>query len=99
MFSTTLRISDDLAVFLQQAAKAEAMSVNAFLAGLLERERQNARKQRLARDWAAYAADGDAQDVEYAFAVQAKVAAEATYSYHAEPEVSTTQPNRKGKGK
>jgi len=38
MFSTTLRIPDDLAAFLQQAAKAEAMSVNAFLADLLERE-------------------------------------------------------------
>lgn len=85
MFSTTLRIPDDLAVFLQQAAKAEAMSVNAFLAGLLERERENARKQRLARDWAAYAADGDAQDVDYARAAQAEVAAEEAHPYLAAP--------------
>jgi hypothetical protein len=94
MFSTTLRIPDDLAVFLQQAAKAEAMSVNAFLAGLLERERQRARKARFAKDWADYAADGDAQDVEYAFAVQAKIAAEEAYPYRAEP-----KPGRKGKTK
>lgn len=94
MFSTTLRISDDLAVFLQQAARAEAMSVNAFLAGLLERERQNARRRRLAKDWAAYAADGEAQDVEYAFAAQAEVAAEEAHPYRAEP-----KPGRKGKAK
>lgn len=92
MFSTTLRISDDLAVFLQQAAKAEAMSVNAFLAGLLERERQDARKRRLAKDWAAYAADGDAQDVAYAFAAQAEAVAEEAIPFQVEP-----KPRRKGK--
>ena len=83
MFSTTLRISDDLACFLQQAAKAEALSVNAFLASLLERERRNQRKLRLARDWAAYAADGDAQDVDYALAAQAEIAAEEPVPYRA----------------
>jgi hypothetical protein len=90
MFSTTLRIGDDLAAFLRQAARAEALSVNAYLAGLLERERQAARLRRLARDWEAYAGDGDDQDVEYAFAAQARVAAEEAIPYRAE---------RKGKRK
>ena len=94
MFSTTLRIPEDLAAFLQKAAKAESLSVNAFLAGLLERERQNARRQRLAMDWAAYAADGDAQDVAYAFAAQAEIAAEADIPFRVEP-----KPRRKGKAK
>jgi hypothetical protein len=96
MFSTTLRISDDLAGFLQQAAKADALSVNAYLAGLLERERLAARRQKLARDWAAYAAEEGAQDVDYALAAQAQVAAEATYPYHEE---SRPTPDRKRKRK
>jgi predicted transcriptional regulator len=81
MFSTTLRIADDIATFLQQAAKEEGMSVNAYLARLLERERLAARKRRLAADWAAYAADQEAQDVEFALDGQADVAAERTIPY------------------
>ena len=84
MFSTTLRITDDLAVFLQQAAQAEAMSVNAFLTRLLERESRAERLRRLARDWEAYAADGEAQDVEYAFTAQAGAAAEEVVPHRAE---------------
>jgi hypothetical protein len=83
MFSTTLRISDELAAFLQQAAKDEAMSVNSYLAGLLERERQAARHRRLAADWAAYAAEPEAQDVEFAFGAQADIAAETPLPYRA----------------
>ena len=52
--------------------------MNAYLAGLLERERQAARQRRLAADWAAYAAEQGAQDVEYALGAQAEVAAEGT---------------------
>ena len=90
MFSTTLRIPDDLAAFLQQAARAEAMSVNAWLAGLLERERQAERRRRLARDWEAYAAEAAAQDVDYALEAQGQLAAEAPVPYRA---------GRKAKGK
>jgi hypothetical protein len=99
MFSTTLRITDELAAFLQQAAQAEAMSVNAFLARLLERERRAERMHRLAKDWAAYAADGDAQDVEYAFSAQAEVAAEEPVPYRAGRKAATGSPVRKGKRK
>jgi hypothetical protein len=91
MFSTTLRISDELAVFLQQAAQTEAMSVNGFLARLLERECRAERMRRLARDWEVYAADGDAQDVEWALAAQEDVAAEEPVPYRA--------PGRKGKSR
>ena len=76
MFSTTLRIPDDLAAYLQEAAKGASLSVNAWLAQLLERERAEARRQRLAQDWAAYAADGSAQDVEYALPAQGELVAE-----------------------
>jgi hypothetical protein len=76
MFSTTLRIADDLADFLQQAAREEAMSVNAYLARLLEREQQAAQKRHLAAEWAAYALDPEAQDVEFASNAQADIAAE-----------------------
>ncbi|MDR3670964.1 MAG: hypothetical protein P4L36_08970 [Holophaga sp.] len=94
MFSTTLRITDDLAAFLQHEAQAEALSVNAFLSRLLERERQAARLRRLAKDWETYAADGDAQDVEYARAAQMELAAEEPVPYRAEPGPA---PVRKGK--
>jgi len=97
MFSTTLRIPDDLAAFLQQAARAEAMSVNAFLAGLLERERRAARMRRLAMDWEAYATEGgNAQDVEWGLAAQAQVAAEDPVPYRAGPKPAT---GAKGKRK
>jgi hypothetical protein len=94
MFSTTLRITDELAAFLQQAAQAEAMSVNAFLARLLEQERQAARLRRLAKDWEAYAADGEAQEVAYAQAAQMELAAEEPVPYRAEPKPA---PGRKRK--
>lgn len=81
MFTTTLRITDDLAAFLQQAAKEEAMSVNAYLARLLERDKKAARERRLAADWAAYAAQPDAQDVDYALGAQADIAAERPVPY------------------
>jgi len=71
MIRTTLRIPDDLAAFLRQAARAEAVSVNLFLMRLLERERRAAHMRQLARDWEAYAAEGgQAQDVEWAFSAQ-----------------------------
>ena len=69
MIRTTLRIPEDLAAFLRQAARAEAVSVNLFLMRLLERERRAAHMRQLARDWEAYAAEGgQAQDVEWALA-------------------------------
>ena len=77
MFATTLRIDDTLGDFLQRSARACGQSVNAFLADLLRREEEAARRQRLAADWAAFAQDPEAQDVAYAFAVQAELAAES----------------------
>jgi len=91
MFSTTLRIADDLAAFLQQAAREEAMSVNAYLAKLLERDRQAARKRRLAADWAAYAAEPETQDVEFAQAAQADIAAERPVPYRARKPKGTSR--------
>jgi hypothetical protein len=76
MFSTTLRIPDDLAAYLQEAAKDASMSVNAWLAQLLERERAEARRRRLAQDWAVYAADLPAQEVDYALPAQRELVAE-----------------------
>ncbi len=76
MFSTTLRINEDLGHFLQEAAQRSALSVNAFLAELLRREREATARKRLAADWAAYAQDRQAQDVDYAFNAQAQVVAE-----------------------
>ena len=38
MFSTTLRLDDDLAAFLRKAAEAHALSVNGWLTELLRRE-------------------------------------------------------------
>lgn len=79
MFSTTLRIPDELALYLQERAQASALSVNAFLAQLLERERQAAHRAKLAMDWAAYAQED--QDVSYALGAQAEVLAERRISY------------------
>jgi hypothetical protein len=70
MFSTRLRIPDALAAYLQEAAKDASLSVNAWVVQLLERERAEARKRRLAQDWAVYAADLPAQKVEYALPAQ-----------------------------
>jgi len=76
MFSTTLRLDDDLGRFLREAAEAHAMSVNGWVAELLRREQVAASRRRLAADWAAYGKDAEAQDVAYAFPAQAEVAAE-----------------------
>jgi hypothetical protein len=76
MYSTTLRLDEDLTRFLQEEARSREMSVNALLAELV-RQAQAARARRhLARDWAAYAQDAEAQDVAYALPAQADAAAE-----------------------
>ena len=76
MFSTTLRLDDDLAAFLRKAAEAHALSVNGWLTELLRREQATAARRKLAADWAAYGQDAEAQEVSYALAAQAEVAAE-----------------------
>jgi len=76
MFSTTLRLDDDLGHFLREVAEASAMSVNGWLLALLRREQAAMARRKLAADWAAYGQDREAQDVSYAFAAQAEVAAE-----------------------
>jgi hypothetical protein len=76
MFSTTLRLDDDLGNFLRAVAEAHALSVNGWLVELLKREQAAAARRKLAADWAAYGQDDEAQDVTYAFAAQAEVAAE-----------------------
>ena len=85
MFSTTLRIPDDLGAFLQETARAQSLSVNACLARLLEDWREAERHRRLAQDWADYAADSTAQDIEYAFPAQAEMAAEKAEAYRTAP--------------
>ena len=76
MFSTTLRLDDDLGRFLRAAAEAHAMSVNGWVAELLRREQVAMARQKVASDWAAYGKDAEAQDVAYASTAQAEVAAE-----------------------
>lgn len=76
MFSTTLRLDDDLGRFLREVAEAHAMSVNGWLAELLRREQAAAARRKLAADWASYGKDEEAQSVIYAFEAQAEVAAE-----------------------
>jgi hypothetical protein len=76
MFSTTLRLDDDLGRFLREAAEAQAVSVNGWLAELLRREQAAAARRKLAADWEAYGKDVEAQDVAYAFTAQAEAAAE-----------------------
>ena len=76
MFSTTLRLDDDLGHFLRAVAEAHAMSVNGWMAELLRREQVAAAGRKLAADWVAYGKDGEAQSVAYAFEAQAEVAAE-----------------------
>ena len=83
MFATTLRIDDTLGAFLQAAAKQCDQSVNAFLADLLRREQEAARRQRLASDWSSFAQDAAAQDVAYAMPAQAELVAEAQRGYRA----------------
>jgi hypothetical protein len=75
MFSTTLRLDDDLGGFLREAAEAQAMSVNGWLAELLRREQAAAVRRKLAEDWTAYGKDAEVQDVTYAFAAQREVEA------------------------
>ncbi|MDE3244572.1 MAG: hypothetical protein KGN80_00680 [Acidobacteriota bacterium] len=76
MFSTTLRIDENLGHFLQEAARRSALSVNAFLTDLIHREQEAAARKRLAHDWRAYAQDAQAQEVSYALEAQAQVVAE-----------------------
>lgn len=76
MFSTTLRLDDDLGRFLREAAEAHAMSVNGWVAEVLRREQVATARRKLAADWTAYGKDDEAQDVAYAFEAQAEVAAE-----------------------
>lgn len=76
MFSTTLRINENLGHFLQEAARRSALSVNAFLAELIRREQEAAARKRLSKDWASYAQDPETQDVDYAFAAQAQLVSE-----------------------
>ena len=76
MYSTTLRLDDDLARFLQDEARTQELSVNALLAELVREAREARARHRLAQDWAAYAQDAGAQDVSYALPAQAEVAAE-----------------------
>lgn len=76
MYSTTLRLDDDLARFLQDEARAQELSVNALLAELVREARSARARHRLAKDWAAYAQDPGAQDVAYALHAQAEAAAE-----------------------
>jgi hypothetical protein len=78
MVPITLRMTDDLAAFLRQAAREEAMSMNGYLVRLLRRERHAARKRCLAADWSAYAADLAAQDVAYALGAQAEQSTKQT---------------------
>ena len=75
MFSTTLRLDDDLAAFLHQAAAAHTLSANGWLVALLRREQAAAARKRLAADWAAYGKDAEAQDMDSAVAAPAEVAA------------------------
>jgi len=75
MFSTTLRLDDDLAAFLHQAAAAHTLSANGWLVALLRREQAAEARKRLAADWAAYGKDAEAQEVSYALTAQAEVAA------------------------
>ena len=82
MFSTTLRLDDDLATFLRAAAEARTLSVNGWLVELLRREQAAAARRKLAADWAAYGQDAEAQDVAYAFKAQAEVAAESVAGPH-----------------
>jgi hypothetical protein len=76
MYSTTLRLDEDLARFLQDEAGSREMSVNALLAELVSQARAARSRRRLAQDWAAYAQDAGAQDVTYALSAQTEVAAE-----------------------
>lgn len=76
MYSTTLRLDDDLALFLQEEAQARELSVNALLAQLVHQARTARARKRLARDWAAYAQDAEAQDVAYALPAQVEAVAE-----------------------
>ena len=94
MYSTTLRLDDDLAGFLQEEARHQSISVNALLADLVRQARESRARQRLAKDWAAYARDDDAQSVDYAFAAQSQAAeaAEPKAKPHRAPAKSKRRP-------
>ncbi len=84
MYSTTLRLDDELAHFLQSEAKVRDLSVNALLADLIHQAQVARARRRLAKDWAAYAQDDAAQNVSYALPAQIEaVAAPKTKAYRA----------------
>ena len=56
-------------ILLEKGADAE-------MAEMVRREQVAVARRRLASDWATYAQDGEAQEVEYAFAAQAQAVAE-----------------------
>ena len=85
MYSTTLRLDDDLARFLQQEAQARELSVNALLADLIHQAKEARARMRLAQDWAAYAQDDAAQDVAYALPAQSQAVIETAAKTAAEP--------------
>ena len=66
-FTTTLRLDDDLGRFLREAAEAQGLSVNGWLAELVRREQVAAARLRLAADWAAYAQADEVQAVDFAW--------------------------------
>jgi hypothetical protein len=96
MYCTTLRIPDELATYVQEAAQAASLSVNAWLAQLLEQDQAQARKRRLAQDWAVYAGDTQAQDVEYAVAAQGQLVAERAVATYRAGKGARTAPKKSG---
>jgi hypothetical protein len=92
MFATTLRITDELGSILQDLARFEGLSVNAFLARLIEQEREARRRRRLGEDWAAYAREG--LDAAFALEAQAERVSEVPIPYRVEPK---GRPKRRGR--
>jgi predicted transcriptional regulator len=82
-FATTLRLDAELARYLQEAARRADLSVNGFLAELIRQRREAERRQCRAADWAEYAKDTEAQDVEYAVVAQSEAIAVPRKSYRA----------------
>lgn len=97
MFSTTLRLQDELGSFLQSVAKAHSLSVNAFLTQLLEREQQERHRQRLAQDWATYGQEE--QEMEYALDAQSEVLAERPEPYVVKTGNPDARPRQRKKAK
>ena len=75
-FTTTLRLDDDLGRFLREEAEAQSLSANGWLTELVRREQAEAARRRLAADWAAYAQDDEAQEVDFAWPALTEAAEE-----------------------